>query len=138
MSKGESKAAWIPIKTEEPTPGQRYGHTITYVRPYIIVFGGFNGKMLLNDVWIMSIEEMPFRWHKLAMKSGLPPPRVYHSAALCTSGQNTGTVMLFGGRGKDQGELSDSWGLVRNSNTIFEWIKLPYKGSETPTARFQV
>ena len=44
---------------------------MTYVKPYIIMFGGSTidpktgNNEILNDTWFMNIEKMPFRWQKL-------------------------------------------------------------------------
>jgi len=65
------------------TPGRRYGHTIIFSKPYIIVFGGNSGQEVLNDVWCLSVEKAPFSWTKLDCGTQIPSPRVYHSAALC-------------------------------------------------------
>lgn len=138
MSKGEANSSWRTIKTEGPTPGQRYGHSITYKKPFIVVFGGYCGTEPVNDVWILHIENMPFKWVKVNFTSELPPPRVYHTAALYSSGAGGGTIVIFGGRGSDSNSLSDSWELKFNGNDNLQWRKLPCHGDIKPTARFQV
>ena len=60
MYKGEDKAAWVSIKTKGPTPGQRYGHSISFSKPYIVVFGGSSSSGVLNDLWFLSVPNMPF------------------------------------------------------------------------------
>tara|TARA_B110000285_G_C14623651_1_gene380247 strand:+ start:200 stop:337 length:138 start_codon:yes stop_codon:yes gene_type:complete len=43
----------IPVAGE--TPGRRYGHTLVFKSPYLILFGGNDGKDNLNDVWTFNI-----------------------------------------------------------------------------------
>ena len=65
------------------TPGRRYGHTIAFSKPHIIVFGGNTGSETVNDVWVLNVDKAPFSWTKLETQGELPRVRVYHSAALC-------------------------------------------------------
>jgi len=124
------------VKIEGPTPGQRYGHSINYIKPYIVVFGGFNTTELLNDVWILNIQIMPFEWKRVAFTCEIPSPRVYHTATLCSTEQKARTVIVFGGRGKVQEPLNDLWELTKG--TEWKWTKLHYNEKIEPTARFQV
>lgn len=138
LSKGEINASWILIETEGPTPGGRYGHSISYTKPYIVIFGGYFKGQPVNDTWILSIEDMPFRWKKVESNYDVPSPRVYHSMTVCSSGKAAGMIVLFGGRGKDQTPLDDTWGLRKHRNGQWEWIRAPSNSKITPTARFQV
>lgn len=67
----------------------------------------------------------------------LPPPRVYHTAALCSVGSAKGMVIIFGGRSKDKDALNDIWGLTRHRNNTYEWLRAPQKGSCIPIGRYQ-
>jgi len=40
---GEEKAKWNIISVVGPTPGRRYGHTLTYAKPFLVAFGGNTG-----------------------------------------------------------------------------------------------
>ncbi len=43
LSNGEENAEWRIIPVEEGvSPGKRYGHTLTYMNPYIVLFGGYS------------------------------------------------------------------------------------------------
>ncbi len=126
------------IKTEGPTPGRRYGHTLSYASPFLVVFGGCTATELVNDSWVLLIKQTPFRWQRLDFKSEVPSPRVYHSAAICFAGKASGMIIVFGGRCKDQSTLADSWGLRRHRDGAWEWIKAPHNGEEKPVSRFQV
>lgn len=37
-------ANWSLVPVQGPTPGKRYGHTIAYNRPHLVVFGGNTGS----------------------------------------------------------------------------------------------
>lgn len=47
------------------TPGRRYGHSIIFSKPHLLVFGGNTGTEAVNDVWCLSVEKAPFSWIKL-------------------------------------------------------------------------
>ena len=73
------------------TPGRRYGHTLTFSKPYLVVFGGNTGQEAVNDCWCLNVEKSPFSWLKIEKNKGeLPIARVYHSAALCSKGSANG------------------------------------------------
>jgi len=141
MKNGESKSNWMIVPCTGESPGKRYGHTLVYKKPYIILFGGNSSNELKNDAWVLSIEIIPFVWTKISFPSHKQPsPRVYHSATLCTKGAAAGMMIIFGGRVADPSTISDIWGLTRHSNGKFEWIKAPIKvkPDDQPTDRHQV
>lgn len=35
-----------------------------YLKPNILIFGGSDGSKLLNDLWILNIENAPYNWIK--------------------------------------------------------------------------
>jgi len=39
----ENKGNWTVVPVVGPTPGRRYGHTLTYTKPFLVVFGGNTG-----------------------------------------------------------------------------------------------
>lgn len=138
LDKDEDKGDWIAVNIDGPTPGKRYGHTLTFLKPYVIVFGGLTGTEATNDTWVLSTTEIPFKWEKVALEKDAPEPRLYHSASVCNSGTAKGMIVIFGGRGLKQNSLNDSWGLRRHRDGLWEWVKAPYKGAEEPLPRFQV
>jgi hypothetical protein len=44
----------VPIKGIKPRP--RYGHTMNFIKPFIIIFGGTVDQEPTNEVWILGIE----------------------------------------------------------------------------------
>jgi protein phosphatase len=83
------------------TPGRRYGHSLVFFKPYLLVFGGNTGTEPVNDTWCLNVDKAPFSWSKLETESVSPCVRVYHSAGLCTSGSASGMMVVFGGRTAD-------------------------------------
>eukprot|EP01017_Pseudomicrothorax_dubius_P035538 TRINITY_DN4993_c0_g1_i5.p1 TRINITY_DN4993_c0_g1~~TRINITY_DN4993_c0_g1_i5.p1 ORF type:complete len:736 (-),score=189.58 TRINITY_DN4993_c0_g1_i5:188-2395(-) len=135
---GEESASWSIVPVVGQTPGRRYGHSITYSKPFLIVFGGNTGSEAVNDYWAVNVEKSPYTWAKLESKGDTPMARVYHSAALCVSGTASGMIVVFGGRGADSSALNDSWGLRRHRDGRWDWVKAPYKPDRpAPLGRYQ-
>jgi len=135
---GETQAQWITIHIEGSTPGRRYGHTLTFYKPNLIIFGGNTESEVVNDVWCLNVDSAPFTWKKLELKSEVPPPRVYHSGAQCPSGTAAGMLIIFGGRSASQVAFNDAWGLRRHRNGAWDWVKAPYKSTGLiPISRYQ-
>lgn len=47
---------WNIINVSGRSPGKRYGHTMTFSKPNLIVFGGNVGDRTVNDCWLINIE----------------------------------------------------------------------------------
>ena len=124
----------VPI-SKGMTPGRRYGHSLVFYKPFLILFGGNLNNEAINDVWTYNSESSPLLWTKLDIKDNVPQPRVYHSAAVCTYGGANGMMVVFGGRRKDGHHLNDMWGLRRHRSGVWDWMKAPFKG--TPHDRIQ-
>jgi hypothetical protein len=48
----------------------RYGHTVVFAKPNILVFGGNTGTDPVNDVWTLNVDKAPFTWVKLDIEGG--------------------------------------------------------------------
>ena len=138
MRNGEDEATWMIVPVVGSTPGRRYGHTIVFSKPHLLVFGGNTGSEAVNDVWCLSVEKAPFSWTKLNWGTNVPPVRVYHSASLWITGSATGMMVIFGGRTSDSSALNDTWGLRRHRDGRWDWVPAPYKtNTNSPTFRYQ-
>ena len=131
----EGVGIWNIISVSHKSPGKRYGHTLTYSKPYLIVFGGNIGDRTVNDCWILNIESRPLTWAEVRCQGYVPCPRVYHSAALCAAGSAAGMVVVFGGRSSNNEPLNDSWGLRKHRRGHWDWVRAPEKTS--PQSRYQ-
>lgn len=139
LSRGEDKARWTSVSTRGSNPGKRYGHSLVFIRPYIIVFGGVVGNDPTNDVFILGLEKSPFLWQALDISRDGPCARVYHSACVCNAGPAKGMMMVFGGRSPSQVALNDLWGLRKHRDGKWDWVKAPCKAdNEEASGRFQV
>ncbi|MCQ2818193.1 MAG: metallophosphoesterase [archaeon] len=135
---GTNNSSWIPIPIKSgSTPGRRYGHTLVYNSPFIILFGGNYNNEVVNDVWTFNSNSDSYQWTKVEMNPNdpLPCPRVYHSAEICNFGGASGMLVVFGGRKKDGTQLNDMWGLRRHRNGLWDWMNAPFKA--TPKDRIQ-
>jgi protein phosphatase len=111
---------------------------MTFLKPFIVLFGGNTGSQPANDTWILNLEKSPFAWSKLELnEETIPCPRLYHAAGLCTKGNAQGMMIIFGGRDSTENALSDTWGLRRHRNGSWDWVSAPYK-SENPKGRYNV
>ncbi|CAK79408.1 unnamed protein product (macronuclear) [Paramecium tetraurelia] len=134
----DDTGTWVTVPVIGTTPGRRYGHTMVLIKPHLIVFGGNTGQEPVNDVWSFNLEKSPYSWQKLECSSEQPNVRVYHSAALCTTGSANGMMVAFGGRTNDQGALNDTWGLRKHRDGRWDWVRAPYRNqTEQPLQRYQ-
>ncbi|KAL5520401.1 hypothetical protein ACEPAG_9625 [Sanghuangporus baumii] len=78
---------------DETLPRPRRAHTTVLHKNRLVVFGGGNGAMALNDVWVLDVS-VPYermRWVKQRTVGTRPSPRGYHTANL------VGNVMVVVG-----------------------------------------
>ena len=57
---GEDLAHWMTIPVLGNTPGRRYGHSMVYIKPHLVIFGGNQGSGPENDLWTLNTEVTPF------------------------------------------------------------------------------
>jgi N-acetylneuraminic acid mutarotase len=96
----------------------RAGHTATLVGKKIYVFGGRNGNVFHNDVWVFDTETE--RWQLLQMHAAVSP-RAYHTATLVGDEE----LWIIGGSDK-----VTMFGDVHMLNTrTLEWKTLATTGS---------
>ncbi|CAD7933827.1 unnamed protein product [Amoebophrya sp. A25] len=120
------------------TPGRRYGHTMVFNKPLLIVCGGNNGQSAENDIWILDVEHAPFAWSEVKVNGTKAPlARVYHSAEVCREGPAAGMMVIFGGRTAENKSLKDIWGLRQHRDGRWDWVEAPTKKGGQPEGRFQ-
>jgi protein phosphatase len=113
---------WKKVPVTGKKPGARYGHSVVYFKPYIVVFGGNTGNEPTNDVWGLKIETSPFSWTKIEYEGRCPQARVYHTSSIWSTAKKTEMVLIFGGRGGNGASLNDLWGLRRHNNGDWDWV----------------
>lgn len=129
---------WIKVPIGGNKPQSRYGHSMIFFKPFILLVGGNIGNEPSNEVWFLSIDKSPFFWKKIDFNMDIktPSPRVYHSLSLWKSPEKGEMVLMFGGRNKKGEALNDLWGLRRHNNGIWDWIQAENK-NKRPTNRYQ-
>lgn len=136
--RNEERSQWMSVPVLGPTPGRRYGHTMIFNKPLLIVFGGNNGQQAECDIWVLDVERSPFQWNEVSvMHTRCPLPRVYHSAEVCREGPAAGMMVVFGGRTPDNRSLKDTWGLRQHRDGRWDWVEAPTKRGAPPEPRFQ-
>ncbi|KAK1938511.1 putative kelch repeat domain containing/Serine/threonine protein phosphatase protein [Babesia divergens] len=135
----EKHLSWITVPTTGRSPGRRYGHTMVFCKPNLIVIGGNDGQQASNDVWFLNVEKSPFCWAEVAFPPSLkqPPKRVYHSADLCREGPAATMIVIFGGRSSDNKSLNDIWGLRQHRDSTWDWMEAPVRFVAMPEPRYQ-
>ena len=117
---------WNIINTLGKSPGKRYGHTLSFLKPYIILIGGNLNTQLSNDVWIIDINTSMPSWTMLDFPENIgPSPRLYHSCGIIPEGNNEGGILLFGGRDATDNPLNDIWELRKQKSGQWQWIMAP-------------
>lgn len=124
------RAVWAEVRVNGERPGPRYGHSLTFAKPNLVLFGGSNGSETMNDTWILNLQNNLFQWTKLDIVGPIPTPRVYHSADLCQFGGANGMIIIFGGRNIKNQTLNEVWGLRRHRDGKWDWTRPPEKSDQ--------
>ncbi|EDO44170.1 predicted protein [Nematostella vectensis] len=95
---------------DEFVGAKRSKHTIVAWSDALYVFGGDNGKRMLNDMLRFDIKECS--WSRAVTKGAPPAPRYHHSAVIY--GQS---MLIFGGYTGDLYSNSN----LQNKNDLFEY-----------------
>ena len=119
------------------SPGPRYGHSLNYIKPYFVLFGGNFNPSLSNDVWIVNINEKIGEWKKVVFQNDVTPcPRLYHTIQICPYGNYQGKLIIFGGRDSNENPLNDIWILDLDKEGNWTWTKAFLKNNEEIIPRY--
>ena len=119
------------------SPGPRYGHSLNYIKPYFVLFGGNFNPSLSNDVWIVNINEKIGEWKKIVFQNNVgPSPRLYHTSQICNSGKHNGKLIIFGGRDSNENPLNDIWILSFNQENDWNWSRAFIKNNDDLAPRY--
>ena len=133
----EEYGSWRKINHQSKGPGKRYGHTLNYMKPYFILFGGSCHTHILNDLWIIDIKSPQVKWIKIDFKNNVAPsPRLYQTCGFCNKGEEKDMMLLFGGRDSNENALNDIWGLTHNKNHSWSWTRAPITDNELLKPRY--
>lgn len=131
-SGGQAKRAhqWcVEESCNEFVGAKRSKHTIVSCKNAIFVFGGDDGRKMLNDLLRFDLHDNS--WGRVVTKHHPPAPRYHHSAVVFGD-----SMFIFGGY---TGDLN-SPAILRNLNDLFEfrfttsqWIEWEERGASSAT-----
>lgn len=113
MTVDKKKIIWIKPKINEGkgSPSERYDHSSTHSELGMIIFGGYDGKNVLDELWTLKTipdEVDTFEWRRANLKGG-PCARYGHAACL-----KNDKLYIYGGRNKKE-IFNDLWCLQIHS-----------------------
>lgn len=120
---------WTPLVSTGPAPPYRAFHTAIYdsLRDRMVIFGGYDGSNLRNDVWALNLGSDP-QWEQLQAQGAAPSPR---DAATAIYDPNADRMIVFGG-----GRVtSDTWALPLHGAPA--WEEISPSGTLPPGRREQ-
>ena len=123
------------------SPGPRYGHSLNFIKPYFVLFGGNFNPSLSNEVWIVNIDEKVGEWKKILFQNNVSPsPRLYHTSQICNYGKYKGKMIIFGGRDSNENPLNDIWILELNNinkeKEVWNWERAIIKNNDEIVPRY--
>lgn len=115
--------SWSRISSTIPS---RWGHTLVYIRNFLVVFGGYSGQYL-SDLWVFNLES--HIWSNLTIPNN-PEARSHHSAISLSSSEFDmkdpdsfkQKIIIYAGKGKNSKILGDLFEL--------DWEKKRWKSFE--------
>ena len=147
--KNQEEVNWMQVPIDGQTPGPRYGHSMVYIAPNLILFGGSSNSgqnkknVIMKDVWIFPTDKTPFNWIRLETESNsMLTARLYHTACVYQkiNGESEALV-LFGGRDSQNVSLKDLCLLVKqkeNNKEFYQWLYVtPRNNDPAPISRHQ-
>ena len=104
--KNQEEANWMLVPIDGQTPGPRYGHSMVYIYPNLILFGGSSNasqnqkNVITKDIWIFPTDNIPFKWIKLETEGNfILSARLYHTSCVYQKfNGESDSLVLFGGR----------------------------------------
>ena len=144
--KNQEEVSWMQVPIEGATPGPRYGHSMVYIFPNLILFGGSSNSgpnrknVILKDVWLFPTDKTPFNWIKVETESSsLLTARLYHTCCVYQKINGEGDdLVLFGGRDAQNVSLKDLSLLEKQKDNFYKWKYISPKNNDpAPISRHQ-
>lgn len=140
--KNQEEANWMQVPIEGRTPGPRYGHSMVYVSPVLVLFGGSSNNsqnqknVIMKDVWIFHTDKAPFKWISLDTESSfILSARLYHTSCVYQKyNGESDALVLFGGRDSQNVSLKDLCLLVKkkdNGKEYYQWLYTQSNNNQT-------
>ncbi|KAL9647666.1 hypothetical protein ABK040_015155 [Willaertia magna] len=96
-------------------PSPRFDHSSCMISNLIFIFGGYNGKTALNDLYMFDVNTE--KWTEIMTESIPPPPLFKHQSFAC----NNQSFYVFGGRMNDTDKAMTSNTLYRFDIVDKKW-----------------
>nr|AML77844.1 putative LOV domain-containing protein [Zygnemopsis sp. BC-2016] len=117
---GAENPEWQHVHVGSAPPG-RWGHTLSCLNgSWLVVFGGCGRDGLLNDVFVLDLNEAQPTWREVAGSSLRPHPRSWHSS--CTL---EGSKLVVSGGCTDSGRLLSDTFLLDLTMEKPMWREIP-------------
>lgn len=120
-----SHARWQIVDSDGKEPPTRTRYSTLVVDSNVFVFAGMGAGRPLNDVYVLSLDDLS--WTEPKIGGYAPPPRMDHAMALVQDRHGT-RMFIFGGHDGQQ-PLNDFYSLV-----TMTWSRITQNGS-APSAR---
>jgi protein phosphatase len=65
LSNSEANGKWVKVPVKGEKPSSRYGHSMVFFKPFILVISGNILNEPCDEVWYLSIDKSPFYWKKI-------------------------------------------------------------------------
>nr|AML78491.1 putative LOV domain-containing protein [Cosmocladium sp. BC-2016] len=120
----EENPEWTHVQVSSAPPG-RWGHTLSCLNgSWLVVFGGCGSNGLLNDVFVLNLDEEKPTWREVAtgfpVGAHRPHPRSWHSS--CTL---EGSKLVVNGGCTDSGRLLSDTFLLDLTMKPPIWREIP-------------
>lgn len=133
LTRLSSTWTWAQLSPSGTAPSARANHSAVWdeANNRMIIFGGYDGTSLLNDVWTLTLSGTTWTWAKLSPSGTAPTPRTGHVAGWDAANNQ----MVVSGGSSGCAPLDDSWTLKLVGST-WTWSKLSPLGT-APSARHE-
>jgi len=124
--------AWSKLASSGSPPAQRYAASaiVDPVRDRLVIFGGDNGSVRLNDAWALSLGLGP-SWTRIETASPRPGIRAGHTGIYDPARHR---LMIFGGYNSYTTFMDDTWALSLGGTPT--WTQLAPTGGPPPGRYF--
>ncbi|CAA9990146.1 conserved Plasmodium protein, unknown function [Plasmodium knowlesi strain H] len=140
------KRAWVHIQAVGRKPSSRYGHTLDFLYPHIVLFGGNENVcddertfFCKNDLWVLNIRKgkikrtncqrkriVYFQWEEIEYQSVDPLGRYFHATTVWYDVENKmNNLILYGGKMRKKTSISSRLLVLQNCGNVWRWSILP-------------
>ncbi|OLY78480.1 Tip elongation aberrant protein 1 [Smittium mucronatum] len=114
--------SWNFIETFGDVPSPRAGHSCNALHGKIYIYGGMNGEVCFNDLWVYTISEK--RWSQVVLRGATPPPRYGHASSIVDD-----CIFIMGGRTMEGQAITDFFAYKIHTQ---RWYTFPVQSSKWP------